>query len=207
MDNKEDFIKRNLEVDFLKERYPDKENRKEFLKNAWDDFQENEYGLINDSGKTEKVGVEIRNSKNSNVESGDRVVIGYATTEEITDDNMLITKEALRKAQDGLLENNTMLFNHDMDKAVGHIVETYVDEIGLLIKAVISEEEDELWGKIQDGTINKFSIQGRALDMEPIEGENGEEVYKVNEIELFEAGPVTIAGNTGAQTLKSYVAK
>ena len=116
---------------------------------------------------------------------GDYVVVGYAMTYDIDSDNTIISKTAIESAKDDLLEYSTVLFNHDVERPIGKVVETEVDEIGLLIKVVISKEEKEIWNKVKEGVINKFSIKGRATDFEEIDGrkEEEEKILKINKLE------------------------
>lgn len=139
------------------------------------------------------------------VKSGDRVVVGYASTFDVDSDNVQITHEALEGAKDDLLTYSTVLFNHDMDRPIGKVVDTEVDEIGLLVKIVLSKEEDDIWKKVQEGIINKFSIKGRALEIVPVEGEN--QVVQIKRIELFEVSLVSVPANVEAATISHWVAK
>lgn len=139
------------------------------------------------------------------VKSGDRVVIGYASTYDVDSDNTQITKQALEGAKNDLLTYSTVLFNHDMNRPIGKVIETEVDDVGLLVKVVISKEEDEIWKKIEEGIINKFSIKGRADDLAPIEGDN--QILQINKIELFEVSLVSVPANKEAYTISHWVAK
>ncbi len=141
----------------------------------------------------------------SSVKSGDRVVVGYASTFDVDSDNTQITKQALEGAKDDLLTYSTVLFNHDMDRPIGKVIETEVDDIGLLVKVILSKEEDEIWKKIDEGIINKFSIKGRAVDLSPTEGDN--QILQINKIELFEVSLVSVPANKEAYTISHWIAK
>jgi HK97 family phage prohead protease len=140
---------------------------------------------------------------NGAIKKGDWVILGYATTFDMKEDGIEITKAALENAKDDLLEYSTVLFNHNLDRPIGKIIETDVDDVGLLIKMVLSKEEEEIWKKVQDGTINKFSIQGRIVESEPI----GEESTRVNKIKLYEAGLVSVPGDVKSKTISWWVAR
>ncbi len=140
------------------------------------------------------------------VKKGDRVIVGYATTYDVKMDNLQITREALDEAKDQLLEKySTVLFNHDSNRPIGKIVEVFTDDIGLMIKMVLSKSENEIWEKVKDGTINKFSIQGRVLESRPVEGD--EHILQVTKLELFEAGLVSIPGDAEAKTISWWIAR
>jgi HK97 family phage prohead protease len=149
--------------------------------------------------------LDIKRSKEL-VQKGDWVIVGYATTYDVKNDNLHITREALDEAKGDLLEKySTVLFNHNPDRPIGKIVEAETDELGLLVKMVLSKSEEEIWEKVKDGTINKFSIQGRILESRPIEGD--EYIIQVTKIKLFEAGLVSVPGDAGAKTISHWVAR
>jgi len=141
----------------------------------------------------------------ASIKTGDRIVVGYASSFDVDTDNTQITRQALEGAKDDLLSYSTVLFNHDVDRPIGKVIETDVDDVGLLVKVVISKEEDEIWKKIEEGIINKFSIKGRAFDLSPIEGEN--QILQINKIELFEVSLVSVPANKEAYTISHWVAK
>ena len=142
------------------------------------------------------------------IRKGDRVIYGYASTFDVDSDDAQITKEALMGAKDDLLKYNTVLFNHNMDRPIGKVVETAVDGKGLLVTLVLSKEEDELWKKIEDGTMSKFSIRGRALETRYTEpNDKGLSILQIIKIKLFEVSLVSVPANVEATTLSSYVAK
>lgn len=143
----------------------------------------------------------------STVKSGDRVICGYASTFDVDTDEVQITRTALEKAKDNLLKYSTVLFNHDTDRPIGKIVETSVDDIGLFIKMILSKTEDEIWSKVKEGIISKFSIKGRAANPVRTEGSGSSHLTQINEIELFEVSLVTVPGNVEAQTICHYIVK
>lgn len=139
------------------------------------------------------------------VKKGDQIVFGYASTYDIDTDDVQITRKALESAKDDLLKYSTVLFNHDPDRPIGKVIETEVDDIGLLVKIVLSKEEEDIWKKVQEGIINKFSIQGRSSGLKSIEG-NGQ-ISQIEEIQLVEVSLVSVPANVKAETISYYVAK
>lgn len=148
--------------------------------------------------------LDIVKSKSS-VQAGDRIVLGYASTFDIDSDHTQITREALEGAKDDLIKYSTVLFNHDTTRPIGKTIETTVDDVGLLVKVKLSKEEDEIWKKIQEGIINKFSIKGRVLDAVLVDSK--EQIYQIKEIELFEVSLVSVPANVDAKTISHYIAK
>lgn len=139
------------------------------------------------------------------IKKGDRIITGYASTFDVDTDDVQITRKALENARDDLLKYTTVLFNHDPDRPIGKVIETEVDDIGLLVKIVLSKEETEIWKKVQEGIINKFSIQGRSSGLKPVEG-NGQ-ISQIEEIQLVEVSLVSVPANVAAKTISHYVAK
>src|SRR3990172_6659038 len=129
-------------------------------------------------------------------QTGEFSVWAYASTYDVDSDDCQITRTALEGAKDDLIEYNTVLFNHNYDKPVGRVVETKIDNKGLLVRIVISSTEQDLIGKIQDGTISKLSISGRALEWsETVPDESGRSILQITKIRLFEVSMVSVPAN------------
>lgn len=136
--------------------------------------------------------------------SGDWIVWGYASTFNVDSGNDQITKEALLGAKDDFVEYSTVLFNHDSNRPIGKVIDTEVDDIGLLIKVSLSKTEKELWTKIKEGIISKFSINGRVIEEESIDDGN---IYQINKIKFFEVSLVSVPANKYAEAVDSYTSK
>jgi len=134
---------------------------------------------------------------------GDWIIWGYASTFDIDSGGDQITKSALLGAKDDFIEYSTVLFNHNFDKPIGKVVDTTVDDIGLLIKVVISKTEKEIWTKVREGIISKFSVAGRIL--EETQTENG--IYQINKIRFHEVSLVSVPANNKAEAVDDYTNK
>lgn len=140
------------------------------------------------------------------VSAGDRIVVGYASTYDIDSDFTQLTREALQKASEDLLTYSTVLYNHDDTRPIGVVIETAVDDIGLLVKVKISKDETEIWNKVTEGIINKFSIRGRSGDFEYItKGEDT--ILQIKSVSLHEVSLVSVPANKEAKTICYYIAK
>ena len=149
--------------------------------------------------------------------SGEFVIHAYASTYDVDDDETQITREALELAKNDLLERSTVLFNHNPDRPVGKVVETKIDDKGLLVKIVLSSSESDLLAKVKDGTISKLSIAGRILDFKETadvakseEGESSESersILQITKLKLYEVSLVSVPANKEAKTLSNYVSK
>lgn len=150
---------------------------------------------------------EIVKAKTSD-KKGDLVIWAYASTYDVDSDDCQITKEALEGAKNDLLEYNTVLFNHNMDRPIGYVMETKIDNKGLLVKIILSQSERELMQKIQDGTLSKLSISGRAYDFkETAPDDKGRTILQITNIKLFEVSIVSVPANKEAKTVSSAIVK
>lgn len=141
-------------------------------------------------------------------QSGEYSVWAYASTYDVDSDDCQITRSALEAAKDDLLSYNTVLFNHDYNRPVGRVVETKIDNKGLLVRIVISASEADLISKIQDGTLSKLSISGRALEWtETAADAEGRSILQITKIQLFEVSVVSVPANVEAKTISSSIQK
>ncbi len=141
-------------------------------------------------------------------EQGKWIIEGYATTADLDVDDGYITGEALIGAENDLLKYSTLLYNHDRNAELGKVLETkYIpEERALWIKAMISKTVPDVWQKIKEGVLNKFSINGRALEWVEKELKGLEKLVTViQSLTLFEASLVTVPADASARTLAHYV--
>lgn len=142
-------------------------------------------------------------TKSEETKKGDWVVWGYASTFDIDSRGDQITKEALIEAQSDYEEYSTVLFNHDHDRPIGKVIDTEVDDVGLLIKVMLSKTEKELWTKVKEGIISKFSVAGRIIEETPTE--NG--VYQITKLRFHEVSLVSVPANKKAEAIDDYIVK
>lgn len=143
---------------------------------------------------------------------GNRYLIGYAGTigKDRVADNIVI--EAWKKAKDDLMKAGarTVFYNHDTNIAIGRVVETTVDDVGLLVKILISKAKDvsSYWTKIKEGVLNALSIRLRPKKIQKVEDEQSGRVleYKILDMELFEVSVVGIPAQPRA-TINSVIGK
>jgi len=168
--------------------------------------------------------------KDKKIQKGDYIIEGYIMTSDIDSGNTIITDEAIKHSKNDLLKYSTVLFNHNMDRPIGKILETDFDKNGLWVKIKLSKSEGKIWTKVQEGIISKFSIKGKVIKeaIEEInpkkkkEGDKDEDegslryrmfmnpdkfVRKITRLELFEASLVSIPANVKARAINWYVEK
>jgi HK97 family phage prohead protease len=137
---------------------------------------------------------------------------GYAATKDLDRQGDIIVLDALKDAAIGLLEfGNTVFFNHDYNRAIGRLDDAKVDSQGLWVKIYISQWEEELRKKIEEGIISKFSIGGRltagervspteALHRFPyLKNKPSAPVNVISSMELFEVSVVGLPANCRAE--------
>lgn len=97
-----------------------------------------------------------------------------------------------------------LLFNHDPNQPIGHVIEATATKAGVEIVAKVAKDAtariSEVWQLIKSGLVSGFSVGFRALEAEPIE--TG---FKFNKWQWLELSAVTIPANTEAaiQVVKS----
>jgi len=136
-------------------------------------------------------------------EKGDWIVEGYATTLGRNSHRMRMTEEALRQVAENFKTYTTVLFNHDSNALIGKILDATADGDGVWVKVRISKSEPDYWAKIQDGTLNKFSIQYEAKTRRIFV--DGEFIDEIIEAFAVEASLVSIPAQNKAEAILSYV--
>jgi HK97 family phage prohead protease len=138
-----------------------------------------------------------------------RIVTGYAAVADVVDSQYeIITKEALDGASKDLLQYTTVLYNHDPDRPIGKVLEARPEGTGLFVKVQISNTEDEIWNKITEGIISKFSFRGTVTDYaEQYEKSLERYVTVIKGFRVFEISLVSVPANPHARTLHYYLSK
>jgi len=141
-------------------------------------------------------------------EKGEWYVEGFCGSTELDLQGDIITEEAFKKSEKDLLENSTVLWNHDVDQVIGKVTETEARKEGLWVKVLISKTVPDIWQKIKEGVINKFSIRGKIIDaVRKFVKEAKKVVNVINELYLVETSLVSIPANPAAKTLRWYITK
>lgn len=138
-----------------------------------------------------------------------RIVTGYAAVAEVVDSQYeVITKEALDGASQDLLHYTTVLYNHDPDRPIGKVLEARPEGNGLFVKVQISGTENEIWDKICEGIISKFSFRGTVTDYaERFEKSLDRYVTVIKAFRIVEISLVSVPANPHAKTLHHYLSK
>lgn len=141
-------------------------------------------------------------------ENGEFHIVGYAATSDLDLQGDIISPEALQASSLDLLQNSTVLLNHDLTLPIGKVVKVQFDEHGLLIDALISKTEPEIIQKIKEGVLNKFSIRGQVLERErKFVPKLGRAVNVILRMTLVEVSLVSVPANPEARAIGWYVSK
>lgn len=102
-------------------------------------------------------------------EDGDWVVEGIVSTDEIDSENFRMTKPALEDLVRDSKILSTVLHNHLKDEEIGVIQDAKVIRVqkdpeiwGAWVKILISKTVPNIWQKIREKVLSKFSIKGMA---------------------------------------------
>jgi len=150
--------------------------------------------------------------KSSQDASGNWYIEGFAATSDFDLQGDIITEAALQNSVNNLIENSTVLLNHDDAQPIGKTVETKVvkdrAESGLWVKVLISKTVPKIWQQIREGVLNKFSIRGQIV----VAGKEFVDSLKrtvnvIKELYLVEVSLVSVPANPKARAMNWYVAK
>lgn len=135
-----------------------------------------------------------------------RWISGIATTACLDMNGVEITEAALRASANDLLTFSTILDGHDTGRAVGRVTECYYDDAikGIRFTGFISSVENDLWTKVREGVLNKFSVSWHTMDYEYVEQPNGESKIVVHSLRLLEVSLVSVPSVPEAE-LTSWV--
>ncbi len=144
----------------------------------------------------------------ASAKTGDWIVEGYAATPDLDSQADTIEPVALEGAAADLLKNTTVLYNHDASRPIGRILKAEARPAGLWVQVLISKAEEDLWKKIVEGVLNKFSIAGDILEAERVFVEKlGRYGRRIMKLALNEASIVSVPANSKAETLAAYIFK
>jgi phage head maturation protease len=156
-----------------------------------------------------KMSTDLHITRHADTE-GKWIIEGIATTADLDVDGLYISEEALIGAEGDLKKYTTLLYNHDRDKEIGKILEVKYqpEQRALWIKALISKTVPDIWQKVIEEVLNKFSVSGTALDFtEKFVKGLDQAVKYVTQMRLFETSLVTVPADASARAMAYYVEK
>lgn len=140
--------------------------------------------------------------------SGEWIVEGFCATSDVDLVSDLLSEEALRKSVEDLKINRTVLRNHIINDEVGVIKESEFRENGIWVKVLVSKTRPDIWTKIVEGVLNKFSVKMKIEKAEKrIDEESRKSVNFVTAMKIVEVSLVSVPMNEKARVLRWYVEK
>ena len=150
--------------------------------------------------------------KKYEAEGGKWIVEGWASTTEVDSEGLRMSREAIRDMVKEYRVMTTVLHNHNPDEEVGTILETEERQVssnpdvwGCWVRLMVSKTVPEIWQKVQEGVINKFSVRGFTKQTRAIE--NGHIISEAQSFKGAELSLVAVPGHRGAGVTNAYVEK
>lgn len=141
-------------------------------------------------------------------EKGQWILEGFASTTDRDLQNEVVTQEAINASASDLTSNSTVLLNHDQKIPIGRVLESEARKGGLFIKVLISKTVPDVWTKIKEGVLNKFSIRGKVIDAVKEWNEAlGKFVKVIKKMFLVEVSLVSVPANPNAKAMRWYIEK
>jgi HK97 family phage prohead protease len=138
---------------------------------------------------------------------GDWVVEGIAASSNVDLAAECLTQRALQDLCDGFSNLKTMFLNHVTTDEIGNIRKVEVRGDKLWFQGVISKTRPDVWQKIQDGTLNKFSVQFIPVAEHNELDATGRSVRYFDRARALELSLVGLPANSEADLLQAYVRK
>ena len=141
-------------------------------------------------------------------EEGLWIVEGYAATTDFDLQDDVISEEAIKASARDLLENSTVLHNHNTDEAIGRVLASRARKDGLFLKIMVSKTAPEIWQQIREGVLNKFSVRGKVLEArKQWLAEEKRYARVIMKMRLLEVSLVAVPANPKARAIRWYVEK
>jgi len=141
-------------------------------------------------------------------EEGNWIVEGYAATSDFDMQEDIITEDAIRGSARDLVENSTVLHNHNPDESIGRVLQSKARKGGLFLKILISKTVPDIWQQVKEGVLNKFSVRGKILEARkewvPRLKKYARLILKMR---LVEVSLVAVPANPKARAINWYVEK
>lgn len=138
-------------------------------------------------------------------EKGGWYIEGYCSTYDLDLVGDIIEPSAAKEAAKQLV-GLTLLYNHDPDQPVGTCVAADADEKGIWVKCLVSKTEPEIWEKVKEGVLNKFSVRLLEHDRKR-ELRDGRYINRIKKMKIVELSLTSLPANMAALAGLAYVGK
>ena len=134
----------------------------------------------------------INNTTNTNTFKNNQLFCGYASVFNVLDNhNDIILPNAICNIDS--IKNIPILWQHDVKKPVGKVIDAYIDDIGLFIYADINQEliyGKEAYSSLKNNTINGLSIGYKINKNNP-----SNKIGYLEDIKIMEISIVSLPAN------------
>ncbi len=124
---------------------------------------------------------------------GRRSIEGYASTRDLDRTGDVVQPGAFAESLRDFMANPVLTYMHDWSDPIGKVTDARIDEVGLYIRARISETAERVWKLIEEGILRAFSIGYEVIDEKLIDGVN-----HILGLRLYEVAIVSIPANRRA---------
>jgi HK97 family phage prohead protease len=126
-------------------------------------------------------------------DKGRRRIEGYASTRDIDRTGEIVEPGAFADSLKDFMKNPVLTYMHDWSNPIGKIIDARIDEVGLFIRAEISETAQRIWKLIEEGILRALSIGYEVVEEKLVEGLN-----HILKLRLYEVAVVSIPANRRA---------
>jgi HK97 family phage prohead protease len=141
-------------------------------------------------------------------DEGKWIVEGFAATTDFDLQEDVISQEAIKGSAKDLIENSTVLLNHSANEPIGKVLASEAQKGGLFLKILVSKTVPDIWQKIKEGVLNKFSVRGMILEAKkqwmPALQKYARLILKMR---LVEVSLVAVPANPKARAIRWYIEK
>lgn len=122
-----------------------------------------------------------------------RQIEGYASTRDLDRTGEVVEPGAFADSLKDFMNNPVLTYMHDWSNPIGKVMDARIDEVGLFIRAEISETAEKVWKLIEEGILRAFSIGYEVVEEKVINGLN-----HIVKLRLYEVAVVSIPANRRA---------
>ncbi len=122
-----------------------------------------------------------------------RRIEGYASTRDLDRTGEVVEPGAFAGSLKDFMANPVVTYMHDWSNPVGKVLDARIDEVGLFIRAEVSQTADRVWRLIEEGILRAFSIGYEVVEEKLVDGVN--HIFKLR---LYEVAIVSIPANQRA---------
>lgn len=122
-----------------------------------------------------------------------RQIEGYASTRDIDRTGEIVEPGAFADSLKDFMANPVLTYMHDWSNPIGKVTDVRIDDVGLFIRAEISETAEKVWKLIEEGILRAFSIGYEVVEEKVLGGVN-----HILKLRLYEVAVVSIPANRRA---------